>query len=447
MNHTITTTRPHFFFPLRLLVLAAAPAAVSVVAVMDATMGAFVGFMVGMALSAISPVFAFPILLVAAALNNIGFVFGLHFGWILIAGCAAGCLAHAFLKQGRVRVDTNVILIILVFIVLETGGGLFGGYGRLDRLSALLTVLVFLGFLGSARPDLLLYNYFQSDVNRAFIYLVGSVGIILFLVTLSMLSTQEFRMSRAGELSLAIGDTESSPRSLSNILGLVVVTCISAIFSLRGRAFDKIIWGGMGLAAFVGMFYTGSRMPAISTIFGLSMAVIAQVIFLGKHLRVSTIFGIFSALLIVIAIGMVMAAYGPGVLPFIDSNVTDFRLLRAPTIESNSRLIMWSEYLSGASVPQILFGSGIGSMGNPHSLYMGTLGAFGVVGVVAVGYFIFTLAVQAFKVHSTLAVATLSYTLLALSTSSDIDKSYFWVMSAMVMLAIRLARSNNMVDY
>lgn len=417
------------------------------IAVTDATIGAFVGFLVGITLSAISPVYAFPVLLVAAALNNIGFVFGLHFGWILIAGCAAGCLVHAFLKRDSVRVDTSIILIIFVFIVLEASGSLFGGYGRLDRLTALLTVLVFLGLLGSAKPDLSLYNYFQSDVNRAFIYLVGSIGIILVLVTLSMLSTQEFRMSRAGELSLAIGDTESSPRSLSNILGLVVVVCISAVFSLPGKTFDKIVWGGMGLAAFVGMFYTGSRMPAISTIFGLSMAVMVQVIFLGKHLRITTIFWVISALVIIAAVGMLMVAYGPGILPFIDSSVTDFRLFRAPTIESNTRLVIWSDYFSGASVPQLLFGSGIGAMGNPHSLYIGTLGAFGVVGLAAVGYFVVTLAMQALKVHSTVAIATLSYTLLALSSSSDVDKSYFWVMSAVVILAIRLARSENTVDY
>ncbi|PXX97504.1 hypothetical protein CR157_12320 [Halomonas sp. LBP4] len=400
----------------------------------------------GMVLSAISPVYAFPILLVAAALNYIGFVSGVHFGWILIAGCAAGCLIYAFLWRDSVRIDASIILIIVVFIVLEASGSLFGGYGRLDRLAALLSVLVFIGFLGSARPDLALYNYFRSDVNRAFIYLVGSVGIILVLVTLSMLSTHDFRMARAGELSLAIGDTESSPRSLSNILGLVVVTCVSAVFSLPGKISDKIIWGGMGLAAFVGMFYTGSRMPAISTIFGLSVAVIIQLVFLGKHLRVVTILWIIAALVIVIAIGMFMATHGPGVLPFIDSGVSDFRIFRVPTIESNVRLVIWSDYLSGASVPQILFGSGIGAMGNPHSLYIGTLGTFGVVGIAVLGYFIFTLAMQAFKVHSTVAVATLAYILLALSSSSDVDRSYFWVMTSVVILAIRLARSENMIN-
>lgn len=443
MQHTIPFDPPYRIFLYRLFILIAPPAAIAFIAIGDATLGAMAGFMLGMLLSARSPLYGVPVILVAAALNNIAFIFGLHFGWILIAGCAAGALVHALLGQNRLRMEATVLLLILVFVCLEVGGALFANDGRLDRLIALLSILTFLGLLSASCPELTLQRHFQTDASRAFIYLTGTVGIILILVTLSMLSSQEFRLSRAGELGLAIGETESSPRSLSNILGIVLVVCLSSVISFPAKAYHKLVWGAMGLAALVGMLYTGSRMPVLASAFGLAVALIVQLIFLGRKLRVeNVILAAIGFLLMVIFITSI-AAHGPGILPFIDEGVSNFRIFRTPTIESNTRLDMWVEYYSEASVLQLLFGSGIGAMGNPHSLYVGTLAAFGLVGLIALLLFIINLVVRACRVRSTVAIAVLAYTLLALSSSSDVDKSYFWVMCSVIIVAIRVTEHKN----
>ncbi|MDI5891879.1 hypothetical protein [Halomonas rhizosphaerae] len=446
MDNTINMPVSHRYFFFRIIILSFPPAIIAMVAVADARVGAIAGFLLAVFVAAISPVYAFPVLLIGAALNNIEFIFGLQFGWILIAGCALGAVIYTLLDRNNLRIDASVMLLILTFTILEVSIGIIGGDGRLDRLAALLAVLVFIGILASSNPHVAMERYFNNDLMRALIYLVGCVGIILVFVTLSMLSSQEFRLSRAGELGLSIGDTESSPRSLSNILGIVVVTCMSGVISVPGKALDKLAWGAMGIAALVGMFYTGSRMPAIAASFGIALAVVVQLFFFGRKLRASTIIWTVTGITVVVLLAMLMAAHGPGLLPFIDSGVSNFRLFRIPSIESNTRLDMWGNHFNNVSVAQLLMGSGIGSMGNPHSLIVGALGAFGIVGIGVLGYFIFTLALQSMKVRSTVAITTLAYTLLALSSSSDIDKSYFWVMSTVVILSIRLSRAQDVIS-
>ncbi|MBB3185675.1 hypothetical protein FHR95_003266 [Halomonas fontilapidosi] len=429
--------RPLF---LRIVSIVSLPALIALVAVMDTRLAVFLGFVFAVLASGFSPVYGFPIILIGAALNNIDFIFGLHFGWILISGCALGGVVHVLLRRDILIVDTSIAVLIAVFIVLEISIALFDGSGRLDRLAALLTIMIFIAILGGCSPLEFVRGYIHPDATRALIYIMGSVGIILFFSTLSLLSTQDISMSRDYELGLSIGDTESSPRSLSNVLGLVVVTCIAGVITYRANWFDKLMWTAMGLIAFIGMFYTGSRMPVIATGFGLAVAIFTQLIFFGKKLPVKNIIIAMSGVSLISIIIYSLATYGPGVLPFVDDSVSDFRLLRAPTIESNTRLDLWQEYFDDASVFQLLFGSGIGSMGNPHSLFIGTLGAFGFVGVTALFFFICSLAIQAIRNHSIIALALLGYALLALSSSSDVDKSYFWVMAAVVILFIRLSR-------
>lgn len=444
MYNTLVMPHAQVFFFTRLLSLMIAPGIITIVSSVEPDVGAFVGFLSGFLLASFSPIFALPVVLLGVALNNLTFIFGLHFGWIIIAGCALGSVVYAFIRRAEVNIDFSMFVIIFTFMLLELGGGFFRGDGRLDRLFALVAILSFLALLAGSRPDIVLSRYFRVDASRALIYVVGGVGIIIVLNILSMLSSQEFRMARAGELGLSIGETESSPRSLSNILGVVVVACFSAAMSLPCKRLDRIAWILIGLSAFLGLFYTGSRMPAISVAFGLSIAMLMQFIFIGRYLKVATLLWVFSSLVFIAMFAKMMASLGPNILPFIDSTVMDFRLFRGvPDIESNIRLRMWASHFSDINAAQLVFGSGIGAMGNPHSLYIGALGAFGLIGLLLLVSFIIYLFIQALAVRSTVAIAVLAYVSLALTSSSDIDKAYFWSMISVVMIVVRLASAKS----
>ncbi|WP_162623061.1 hypothetical protein [Billgrantia lactosivorans] len=432
-------------FFIRLFLMLAPAAAITIIAVNHTAMGAMIGFLTGLVVCVRSPIYGLPIIIIGAALNNIDFIFGLHFGWILIAGCSAGTMMHATLGDNKLRFDVSIFLIAFLFTLQEVGRGLMAGDGRLDRLAALLTILLFLGLLRASGPGMTLQRHFPFGETRVLVYLVGGVGILLVLATLSMMSTREFQLSRAGELGLAIGETESSPRSLSNILGIVLVTCLTAVISMPAHMRDKLIWGAMGTAAFVGMVYTGSRMPVFAAGFALLVALLAQFTFLGRTLRANNLIWLMGGAMLAVMGLVLLEAHGPGILPFAEGAV-DFRLFRAPVLESNTRLDMWAAYFADASIQQLLLGTGIGAFGNPHSLYVGTLITFGLVGLLALGLFIIRLSTEAFRIRSTVAVSTLAYTLLALSSSSDIDKSYFWVLCSVIITFICVAKRESAIE-
>ncbi len=435
--------RDHAFPSWRFLYIIIPLLGITFAAKLSPTAGAFLGFILAGGMSALAPIFGLPIVLLGVGLNNLTFVFGLQFGWILVAGAACGAMVYIVRDRKNARIDPVMLGLILGFVLLEIGGGIFRGYARLDRLFALVTVLVYLAILGASRPADSLTKHMDMEAHRAFIYILGIVGCTIFLNILVMLSTAEFNMSRVGELGLSIGDTESSPRSLSNILGLAIVTCVGSAFSMSTHAKDKSVWMAFGIICMFGLFYTGSRMPTISTVIAVSLVIIMLLVLHGRSLKFGTIlWSLFSGLLIVI-LAWIISVIGPGSLPFVDSSVMEFRLFRAPEIESNVRLSMWSTYLSEASYLQVLFGSGIGFIHNPHSLFIGALAAFGLVGILMLGGFVATLIYGAYKSRSIVALALIAYILLALTSSSDIDKAYFWVMASVVIVLVRVTRSGH----
>ncbi|XKE44004.1 hypothetical protein LG302_11480 [Halomonas organivorans] len=435
--------REHAFPSRRFLYIILPLLAITLVAKLSPTGGAFLGFMLAGLLSALAPIFGLPVVLLGVGLNNLTFVFGLQFGWILVAGAACGAMFYIGRNRENARVDLAVFYLIIGFVILEVGGGIFRGYERLDRLFALVTVLVYLGILGASRPEESLGKWLAMEPHRALIYLLGITGCAIFLNILVMLSADEFNMSRVGELGLSIGDTESSPRSLSNILGLVIVACVGSAFSMSTHVKDKTMWLAFGIICMFGLFYTGSRMPTISTILGVGMAFFMQLALYGRSLKCGTILWSLLSGLLIVSLAWAISVLGPGSLPFIDSSVMEFRLLRAPEIESNIRLSMWAKYLSESSYLHILFGSGIGYIHNPHSLFVGALAAFGLIGIFMLLAFVFTLALAALKIKSMVSLALITYILLALTSSSDIDKAYFWIMIAVVIVLIRVTRSSH----
>ncbi|ATJ83138.1 hypothetical protein BEI_2151 [Halomonas beimenensis] len=430
----------------RLLFLTLPLALTTLVGALDPDMAAFLGLAMSGGLAALSPIYAFPMILYGVALNNLTFIAGVHFGWMIIAGGTLGSLVHILLRREGVKFSILFLVMVISFMLLEINGGLLRGSVRLDRLFALAFLLVYLGLLTSMNLFHLLYGVFGDDPRKAFVYMVACVGVAVVASILTMLSSQEFSMARSGELGLSIGDTESSPRSLSNILGVVVVTSVMSAASLSAKPLDKMIWVSVAFASFMGMVYTGSRMPVASVGFGITLGLIAHVAFSGRSSRP------INSLWFLIFLGFVylltesLLSMGPEVLPFIGSHVSELRLLRPPDIGSNVRFEMWGAYLAEVNYLKLIFGSGIGELGNPHSLYIGTLGAFGLIGLSLLSAFIVYFLIKAISNRSAVAVSIIAYTVLVLASSSDVDKSYFWVMMTIAIIFLRIDAEAMLTD-
>ena len=418
--------------------LLAAPVAMAAAIAVSPSLGAAIGVALALSLGLKQPLYLFPLLLCAVAFQYVGFIFGLQFGWVVVAGVAAGALLFVVAARLRAAVERDLLVIALLFGKLELTIGLVGGgVGRIDRLAALITVIFAVAVIGGRETASELKRRFGARARQTLVSMVGAVGVLVAAVILSLFATGRVSLARAHELGIDVG--YASPRSLSNILGLSAATCLSAAIVLARRRRETILWGTFALVAFLGLMYTGSRMPVFAVLAGVTVAYTSHVLFGGLTAR--AIRGILLAGLAAITANVLLFHLGPQVLPFVDPSVQGARLVRDVDLGDNVRWTMWETHFFGASIFALLFGSGVGSMGNPHSFFLGTLGSFGLVGFAAVSVLLARIVHRALKARSALALGSLTYICLGLSSSSDVDRHYFWAMLTVPLLMTRFADS------
>ncbi|UYG06236.1 hypothetical protein [Halomonas sp. M4R1S46] len=402
-------------------------AVVSVLSSVSIPLSLIFAFIVTMVVTSKSIYYSVPLVLFGSGFQLIGIYSGVHYGWFIVLSALLGATYQIFLR-GVLRVYKPFG--ILVFLVLALSFvHLLTDSLYLERYFGLISVLVYSLFLLGFSED-----HPPQDLEDTLLSAIAFAGLCMGAAVFLLFTSQELSLARTSEMSFAVGDTQSSPRLLTTVLGSVLtLTMLSLIIEQKG-ILSKVLYLASSMCVLLAMVYAGSRMPLIATVVSIA---IGLVIFLVRNFRklparfvvwVSILVLAFSSLIFYFSI------FGVAGLPFVPDSVESLRVLKDVNIDNNGRLLMWSSYLDGMDVLDMLFGIGLGTFGNPHSFWIGGFIAFGVIGIFPIMLFLMVKMFQSFSIGAIYPLSTLIYILLSVSTSSDIDRMQPWIILSLACL-------------
>ncbi len=402
-------------------------AVVSVLSSVSIPLSLIFAFIVTMVVTSKSIYYSVPLVLFGSGFQLIGIYSGVHYGWFIVLSALLGATYQIFLR-GVLRVYKPFG--ILVFLVLALSFvHLLTDSLYLERYFGLISVLVYSLFLLGFSED-----HPPQDLEDTLLSAIAFAGLCMGAAVFLLFTSQELSLARTSEMSFAVGDTQSSPRLLTTVLGSVLtLTMLSLIIEQKG-ILSKVLYLASSMCVLLAMVYAGSRMPLIATVVSIT---IGLVIFLVRNFRklparfvvwVSILVLAFSSLIFYFSI------FGVAGLPFVPDSVESLRVLKDVNIDNNGRLLMWSSYLDGMDVLDMLFGIGLGTFGNPHSFWIGGFIAFGVIGIFPIMLFLMVKMFQSFSIGAIYPLSTLIYILLSVSTSSDIDRMQPWIILSLACL-------------
>lgn len=346
--------------------------------VLSQTLGAFTGAVLALLAAAWFPIALIPLLMFAGAYQLLTSVGPLQFGWIIVVGAFAGLIIRLILQSGRLRLDRYFLAIAILFTIVAITSSILLQQGRLDRLITLIMLLVVMSYLsavdfsnsrlGSARPE----------TSIVFAIALGAVITTLFIFAALQLGLAGTR--RSSELGIGFGESEGGSSNISRILSYAVAVLTIAGLSLREvKVKFRFLCFGLAFFSFIGTVYTGSRMPVFASVVAISLAMLWSQLLSGRRVRlVSVVFSITLLGLIAVVASVIIGAEMIRV-PFLDQEVS-LRVAREAPIANNIRLQMWRQFFEDLSPLRVLFGSGVGSFGNPHSVFVGSFATFGIFG-------------------------------------------------------------------
>lgn len=417
--------------PLKSALMLALPGIVTIVAlIIDPPTGALVGCLAAMVAVACYPLSVAPLLIVAAAFQLITSFADIQFGWMIIVGATVGCGLLLLRREGRLVVDLEFILLFFLFLFLGLLAAQFDMRGRLDRLFTLLLLLLTLAVLSDFFKKLALRHPNRTTVHVAI--LIG--GLLVLAYMLAMLSAGQLSLSRGTELSLTFGEEESSPSNISRMLAYALV--VAVLLSLSGRDFTRsmrLLLVALAILYCIGLTYAGSRMPLIAAAVAISSGIFLQIWFGRGQIRRRTLVPLLMVMCCAVLFLAVISSGDTFTVPFFSDREIALRIARAPEVEGNIRLQYWQSHFSQLSLAQWIFGSGVGVLGNPHSVWVGCLATFGLLGLSALAALFLGAIRKGFRARSPIGIALLIYLSFAYASSSDVDRNQFWILLALAI--------------
>jgi len=356
---------------------------------------------------------------------------GVQFGWIVVLGALLGALLHVLREEGKVRFHWEFVVLIAVFGTLGLVGALTNYGGRLDRLATLLALLALLALLIPRVSRM--YSGVALREGLAVPVVLGGGAVLVYLVLLII--SGDAQLARGNELSVALGENESSPSTVSRVLAFAL-TCSALLAVGAGVGVstrERLGWVLVSCLFVAGMVYTGSRMPLIAAGTAIVMGSALNLVFgRGRVSRGAVIaVAIVSSMVLLFIAGLSSGV--TVVAPFMGDGELSLRIARPPMLEGNLRLLMWSDHFARIDIAPWMLGSGVGVLRNPHSVWVGTLATFGLIGLTAVAAVLIRGLVAALRQRSAIGVGLLIYLAVAFSSSSDVDRPQFWILYAAVL--------------
>ncbi|MDI5986118.1 hypothetical protein QLQ85_15080 [Halomonas sp. M4R5S39] len=319
---------------------------------------------------------------------------------------------------------------ILVFLVLTLSFmHLLADSLYLERYFGLISVLVYSLFLLGFSED-----HAPQDLENNLLSAIAFAGLCMGAVAFLLFTSQELSLARTSEMSFAVGDTQSSPRLLTTVLGSVLTLTMLSLIIEKNGILSKVLYLASSLCVLLAMVYAGSRMPLIATVVSITIGLFIYLVRNFSKLPARFVVWVSVLVLAFSSLIFYFSMFGVAGLPFVPDSVESLRVLKAVNIGNNSRLSMWSSYLDGMDVLDMLFGIGLGTFGNPHSFWIGGFIAFGVIGIFPIILFLMVKIFQSFCIGAIYPLATLIYILLSASTSSDIDRMQPWIILSLACL-------------
>ena len=393
---------------------------------------------VSAAVTLYNPVYAVPMLIVATAFRQLRSVADIPFGWLMIAGCWVGAAFHVLIRSAFLK----PIGIERSFLVLGFVWSLCGIMTTLNVEPGWVSLLYFLGTMGLLGVlSLVIGTHMQQRGLRheenqlLWVYIVGIVNLAVLVSSLMRYSARDLAAARTAELSLRV--VAFSPRPLANMFGLAAVVCLVTFVASRQSITERIAVLFLGLASTVGLVYTGARVPFASMILGTAVAILYAGYVRNRVFSRTTIRAI-----LIITIAVVVLVALPTIpadrLPFAEGT-EGLRLLREAELDDNLRFRIWSRYVAQITPVQLVFGSGVNGFDdmigtNPHSVFVGAFSSFGMIGAAALLALLVFTGNQVLRARAPAAAGALVYSIVAMTTSYDINRPDFWVMLLVVLL-------------
>lgn len=400
------------------------------------SLGAVVGAVLAFLAAAWFPILLIPLLMFAGAYQLLTVVGPLQFGWMIIVGAFGGLMIRMVMQSGSLRLDRYFVFVAILFLTIGLISSLLLHEGRLDRLATLVMLLILVSYLVAidfSDPKLC---GARSETNLIFAVALGAVITTLFLFVALQLGLADTR--RASELAIGFGESGGGSSNISRILGYAtVVLTIAALTLQKVKVSIRLLCFGVAIFAFIGMVYAGSRMPVLASLAGISLAILwSQHLSLGRIRLVSLVLSIVLISLVVVVISIFMRVETI-VVPFLSDQAMSLRIVRGVSIESNIRVVMWQQHLETLTPFRAVFGSGVGSFGNPHSVFVGSLATFGIFGAVAVLFIMAYVVFAGGKKGLVISLPLVIYIVLAYASSSDVDRTQFWILIAISLVLVR----------
>ena len=371
--------------------------------------------------------YSIPLVLFGSGFQLIGIYSGVHYGWFIMLSALLGA-SYQVLARGVLRIYAPFGSLFLVVMTLSFIH-LLDDSTYLERYVGLIAVFVYMVFLLGFSEDHA-PKYLENNILHG----IAFAGLCMATAVFILFSSQELSLARTSEMSLAIGDTQSSPRLLTTVLGFILTLTTIALIIEKVGILTKALYLVSSVIVLFAMVYAGSRMPLIATF---TSIVTGLIIYLAINFRkLPAKFLLWAAILVVILTALIfyVALRGVTGLPFIPDTVDSLRVFKDINIADNGRLFMWGSYLESMDTVDMLFGIGLGTFGNPHSFWIGAFIAFGVVGIIPIILFPMVKLCQSFSIGAIYPLSILIYILISVSTSSDVDRMQPWIILSLASL-------------
>ncbi|MCH4565446.1 hypothetical protein MKP05_20315 [Halomonas sp. EGI 63088] len=402
-------------------------AVVSALSYVSIPLSLIFAFIVTLVVTSKSVYYSVPLVLFGSGFQLIGIYSGVHYGWFIVLSALLGATYQIF-TRGVLRIYMPFGILVLLVLTLSFMH-LLADSLYLERYFGLISVLVYSLFLLGFSED-----HAPQDLENNLLSAIAFAGLCMGAAVFLLFTSQELSLARTSEMSFAVGDTQSSPRLLTTVLGSVLTLTMLSLIIEKNGILSKVLYLVSSLCVLLAMVYAGSRMPLIATVVSITIGLFIYLVRNFSKLPARFVVWVSVLVLVFSSLIFYFSMFGVAGLPFVPDSVESLRVLKAVNIDNNGRLLMWSSYLDGMDVLDMLFGIGLGTFGNPHSFWIGGFIAFGVIGIFPIILFLMVKIFQSFCIGAIYPLATLIYILLSVSTSSDIDRMQPWIILSLACL-------------
>lgn len=162
----------------------------------------------------------------------------------------------------------------------------------------------------------------------------------------------------------------------------------------------------------------------------------------GKSYKSTTLIWSFVTIGLIVGIVYFISNVGAIRVPFLSDGEMSLRIARSVSVDGNIRLGMWASYFEGVSILRLLIGGGVGTAGNPHSVFVGAIMTFGLLGFIAVIMMMMQLVYTGGPKGLIVSVPMVAYLAISFASSSDVDRTQFWVLLGVSYVLVRAYKAS-----